>query len=70
MTNAVKQAAKFGFSKLRLKRIYAYVFAPNKASRRVLRKAGFRSEGQLKKNVIKKGKYYDDILYAKINSRE
>jgi hypothetical protein len=66
MTDALKEMTKLGFEKHKLRRIYAYVFAPNKASQRVLEKAGFVLEGKLKKHKLKKGKYYDSFLYAKI----
>lgn len=66
MTKAVKLAIKFGFEKLKLKRIYAFVFLWNKPSVRVLEKNSFKPEGVLKKNVKKDGKLLDDYLYAKI----
>ncbi len=66
MTKAVRQIAKFGFEKLKLKRIYAYIFVSNRASKRVLHKAGFELEGKMKKCKLKKKKYYDAFLYAKI----
>ena len=66
MTEAVKLATKFGFEKLKLKRIYAYVFPWNKASMRVLEKAGYKLEGVLKKHVEKDNKFVDDYLFAKV----
>lgn len=66
MTNAVKKAVRFGFEKLKLVRVYAFTFVFNRASQKVLKKAGFQFEGKLIKNVKKKGKYYDDLLFAKI----
>jgi len=66
MTGAVKQMIKYGFKKLKLKRIYAYIFPFNKASQRMTEKAGFQLEGKLRKHVIKNEKFYDDLLYAKI----
>ena len=64
MTKAVKKVINFCFNKLKLKRIYAYVFVFNKASARVLEKVGFKLEGKLRKNFRKKRKYYDSFLYA------
>jgi len=65
MTKAVKLVTQFGFKKLKLRRIYAFVFTSNKASMNVLKKAGFKIEGLLKKNAKKGGKFLDDYLFAK-----
>jgi len=66
MTRAIKQMVRYGFSNLKLKRIQARTFIANKASARVLEKAGFKWEGELKKVIRKKGRYYDCYLYAKV----
>lgn len=66
MTKAVKLVCGFGFRKLRLRRIYATVFANNRASARVLEKAGFRREGLLRKLHKKAGKFVDALIYAKV----
>lgn len=66
MTRAVKLITKFGFEKLKLRRIYAHVFSFNKASMRVLEKAGYKHEGILRKNIIKDGKFIDGFLFAKV----
>ena len=47
-------------------RIFAEPFANNRASARVLEKAGFIFEGHLRANVIKDGKIQDSLLYARI----
>ena len=66
MTKAVKQASKFGFEELKLKRIYAKVFPWNKGSMRVLGKNGFKFEGILRKNTLKNGELIDERIYGKI----
>lgn len=66
MTSAVKLLTKYGFEKLGLRRIYAFVFQFNKASTRVLEKGGFKYEGKLRKHVRKGNKFLDDLLYAKV----
>ncbi|MBU4369893.1 GNAT family N-acetyltransferase [Patescibacteria group bacterium] len=66
MTEAVKLVTKFGFNKLKLKRIYAYVYPFNKASMRVLEKAGYKFEGILRKDVKKDNKFMDDYLFANV----
>jgi len=66
MTATVREVAAFAFEKLKLRRVYAYTFPPNKVSARVLQKNGFRREGLLRKNSMKNGKYLDDIVWAKV----
>jgi len=45
-------------------RIYAYVFEWNRASARVLEKAGYTLEGRLRKSVTKDGQTIDNLIYA------
>ena len=66
MTEAIKLTTKFGFEKLKLKRISAPVFSFNKASRRVLQKNNYNFEGVLRKYYNKGRKFLDVYLYAKI----
>lgn len=66
MTEAVKLITRFGFKKLKLKRIYGRVYSFNKASIRVLEKAGYKLEGILKKNTRKGKKFIDDYLFASV----
>ncbi len=66
MTKAAGLATEFGFNRLKLRRISAYVFLKNNASARVLEKNGYRKEGLLKKYHFKDGKYIDAMLYAKV----
>jgi len=68
MTEAVKLITKFSFNELKLERVYAYAFSFNKASQKVLAKAGFKFEGILKKNSKKGDKFIDDYLFAKIRT--
>jgi RimJ/RimL family protein N-acetyltransferase len=65
MTEAVAAFTDFCFQNFRLRRVYAEPFANNRASARVLEKAGFVFEGCLKNNVIKDGKLLDSLLYAR-----
>jgi len=64
-TKAVKLLTRHAFAKLGLRRVYAYVFPFNKASSRVLQKAGYKFEGKLRKNILKDGKPIDELLFAK-----
>lgn len=65
-TSALREIVKFGFNKLKLKRVWGGVLANNKASVRVLEKAGFKREGHLHKATFKNGKFYDDYIYARV----
>jgi RimJ/RimL family protein N-acetyltransferase len=66
MTEVVKEITKYGFNELRLRRMYACTFSHNKASMRVLEKAGYKFEGILHKNVKKGDKFIDEYLFAKV----
>ncbi|MFH1822736.1 MAG: GNAT family protein [Patescibacteria group bacterium] len=66
MTKALRQFTQYLFREFKLKKIYAYTFIFNKASQRVLEKAGFKREGELKKHFKKGNRYYDVYVYAKI----
>lgn len=66
MTKVVKLMTKYGFKKLGLKRIYAFVFPFNKASIAVLKKAGYKYEGKLRKHIKKGDKLIDSLLFAKV----
>lgn len=64
MTEAVKQICEYIFSESDIIRIYAEPFAYNKASCRVLEKAGFQYEGTLRCNALKNGKVIDMKMYS------
>lgn len=63
-THAVKLAVDYGFNRLGLIRIYSGVFEYNKASQRVLEKAGFKLDGILEKAVIKNDMICDEYRYS------
>ena len=63
-TAAVKQAIQIGFSDLNIQRIEALVDPDNKASERVLIKAGMHYEGLLKNYTIFKNIVSDRYLYS------
>lgn len=69
MTEAVKQICEYVFNNSDIIRIYAEPFAYNKASCRVLEKAGFQFEGTLKSNAVKNGKIVDMKMYALVKSQ-
>lgn len=66
VTKATKIFTNYVFKKYQLKRISGNARTFNKASARVLEKAGFRMEGILKKNKFGGGKYLDDMVWAKV----
>ncbi len=66
VTEVIKLAVPYWMKKYKLKRVEARARTYNKASARVLEKAGFELEGILRKNVLKDGKLYDDFLYARL----
>lgn len=65
-TKALKKITTYGFKILKLKRICGMTRTFNVPSQKVLKKAGYKLEGILKKNKFMNGKYYDDMIYAKV----
>jgi len=63
-SEAVHLILDFAFNDLKLNRISAYTFTPNKASQKVLLKNGFKKEGLVRENVQKDGKFYDDYVFG------
>ena len=64
MTEAVKLILKFAFEDLKLHRVSACLFEDNSASRRVLEKVGFKFEGKKREARLKRGKWYNELLYG------
>jgi RimJ/RimL family protein N-acetyltransferase len=67
-TKAVELTVNYGFEKLGLVRIYSGVFDFNKASQRVMEKAGFKLECISEKSIIKNGTICNEYRYSKLNS--
>lgn len=66
-TEAVKVITPFAFKEFNLARITAHIFHFNKASARVLEKAGFQLEGCLRNFFRKDGQIFDGLLYAAVS---
>lgn len=66
MPKALSLVEKYAFGEMGLRRIYAKVFEPNKRSVRALEKSGYSLEGEMRKEIVKDGKYYDVLLYSKV----
>lgn len=58
--NVVKQLIEKAFFTLKLKRLFASVYAYNLASKHILQKNGFKQEGYFEKSVLKNGQYVDE----------
>ena len=63
-TEAAREVLRFGFSDLQLRRVYAFCFARNLASARVLQKIGMQHEGCLRQDVRRWEEYEDLEIYA------
>ncbi|KKQ04406.1 MAG: Acetyltransferase [Candidatus Moranbacteria bacterium GW2011_GWE2_36_40] len=66
MSEAVKKFMAHIFTKFSLRRIYAYAYARNKGSMRVMEKVGMKFEGIAPKYALKDGKYIDCYIYARV----
>jgi [ribosomal protein S5]-alanine N-acetyltransferase len=64
MTQAVKLVRDYAFDTFDIKRLYAITFGFNKASIKVLRRAGFRKEAHIKGVIFKNGKFTDRLEFA------
>jgi [ribosomal protein S5]-alanine N-acetyltransferase len=63
-TETARALVRFGFDRLGLHRIWATCHVENRASARVLEKAGMRLEGTLRKHRLQRGEWRDSFLYA------
>jgi RimJ/RimL family protein N-acetyltransferase len=64
MSVAIPMLVFEAFERLDITRISARPFHTNKASHRVLEKAGFKLEAVLEKTVFKNGEYLDECIYS------
>jgi RimJ/RimL family protein N-acetyltransferase len=64
MTMAVKEFSGYVFDNFDIIRLHCGVFEWNKASMRVLEKAGYIFDGIFKKSVTKNGKTIDEYRYS------
>lgn len=62
LSKVVPQMVEKGFEKFDIVRLYAPIFARNKASQRVLEKCGFKVEARLYGTVFKNGKFEDEVV--------
>ena len=64
MTEAVNAMIDYGFKRLGLIRIEATVDPENKASVRVLERAGFELEGHMRKRYLYKDRFHDELMFG------
>ena len=67
-TEAVRAVTGHALASPDLRRVFALPFAENRASARVLEKAGFTLEGVLRSSAMKDGRVLDQLLYARIRA--
>lgn len=63
-TEAAHAIVDFGFSNLKLHRVWSWCVADNAGSAHVLEKLGMRLEGHLRKNEYYKDRWWDTLIYA------
>ena len=63
-TAALRGVTRYAVETLGLARIFATPFSGNRASQRVLEKAGYSLEGTSKRSAIKNGQILDQLVYA------
>lgn len=63
---ALKLVTNYAFERLDKRRVYTGVFEYNVASMKVLENCGYTKEGVFSKALIKDGKFYDEVRYARV----
>lgn len=66
MSAAVGAATAYALGELDLLRVFAVPFVRNRASARVLERAGYRLEGIMRRSAVKDGEVLDQYLYAAV----
>ena len=67
MKEAIDAVVDYGFKKIKIHSIEANVNPLNKASIKLLNKAGFTQEGYFKENYFFNGKFYDSVIFSLLN---
>ncbi|MDX5483300.1 MAG: GNAT family N-acetyltransferase [Hymenobacteraceae bacterium] len=68
MTEALRAVMSYGFNKMKLRRVEAFVKPANMASILVLEKNGFEKEAHFKEYFHTNGTYTDCCLYARLST--
>ena len=69
VTEAVREAVKYGFEVMKLHSIEAVIEPDNLASAKVLEKNGFIKEAHLKENEFYDGRFIDSVIYSILNKK-
>lgn len=69
-TEALRLLCKFGFTDLKMHRIYLHVFAVNRLAIRAYEKCGFGQEGVLREAAMIEGKWGDVIVMGHLKTDE
>ena len=69
VTEAVREAVKYGFEVMKLHSIEAVIEPGNLASAKVLEKNGFIKEAHLKENEFYDGRFIDSVIYSILNKK-
>jgi [ribosomal protein S5]-alanine N-acetyltransferase len=64
MTEAMTQIIDYGFTKMKLNRIEAFIAPDNTPSLKLANKFGFTNEGLLRNHYLKDGIYEDSAVYS------
>ena len=67
---AIDAVVEYGFREIKIHSIEANVNPNNKASLKLLEKAGFTQEGYFKENYFYNGKFYDSAIYSVVNPKD
>jgi len=68
MKEALQKVVQYGFEKMKLHSIDANVAAGNMASSSLLESVGFVKEGYFREDYFFNGKFYDTIVYSRLNN--
>jgi ribosomal-protein-alanine N-acetyltransferase len=63
-SEAARAMVEFGFTQLRVHRVWSWCVADNTGSAHVMEKLGMRLEGRLRHNEFYKGRWWDTLMYG------
>jgi ribosomal-protein-alanine N-acetyltransferase len=69
-TEAIRAMTHIAIKQYGLHRLFALIDAPNQASARACEKAGYTFEARLKDAVFKNDQFYDQMIYAFVDSND
>jgi ribosomal-protein-alanine N-acetyltransferase len=67
-TEALNLILRFGFKDLGLEKIQARVLHKNTRAQKLLRRAGFKLEGRLRRKTFFNNQWFDDLIYGLLSS--